>query len=108
MSDDADFSLLSDEERADLERVRAAIAEGEHEAWKIAYREGWRERNEPWTRPPPEAPLLNLKLIAHFAYLDRLIADIKDLDTAGTLGVQRQPRDVTPDLQGYIARKGQP
>jgi hypothetical protein len=80
MSDAA--SLLSDDERADLERVRLAIAEGEHEAWKAAYRKGWRERNEPWKRPPPASPPLSLALIAHFAYLDRLKADIKALDTA--------------------------
>lgn len=49
MSDD-DFSLLSDEEKADLERARRLIAD------------------EEW--------------IAHFAYLDRLKADIRALDTA--------------------------
>jgi hypothetical protein len=80
----ASLSLLSDDEIADLERVRAAIAEGEYEAWKVAYRKGWRERNELWTRPPPESPPLSLAHIAHFAYLDRLIGGIKDLDTAAS------------------------
>jgi hypothetical protein len=79
-----DFSLLSEEERADLERVRLAIAEGEHEAWKGAYRKGWRERGEPWKRPPPVSPPLSLALIAHFAYLDRLINSIRELDTASS------------------------
>jgi hypothetical protein len=79
MSDVEDFSLLSDEERADLERVRLAIA---HEEWKAAYRKGWRERNEPWKGPPRESPPLSLALIAHFAYLDRLIGGIRELDTA--------------------------
>jgi hypothetical protein len=81
MSGDEDFSLLSDEERADLERSRRLIAD---EEWKAAYRKGWQERNEPWTRPPPESPPPSLALIAHFAYLDRLIAGIKDLDTAAS------------------------
>jgi hypothetical protein len=60
-----------------------AVREGEQlEEWKAAYRKGWRGRNEPWTRPAPPSPPLSLALIAHFAYLDRLIADIKDLDAA--------------------------
>jgi hypothetical protein len=46
--------------------------------------EGWREKNRLWTRPAPESPPLSLALIAHFAYLDRIIADIKDLDTAAS------------------------
>jgi hypothetical protein len=79
MSGDEDFSLLSDDEMADLERVRIAIA---HEEWKAAYRKGWWERNQPWKRPPPESPPLSLALIAHFAYLDRLINGIRELDTA--------------------------
>jgi hypothetical protein len=79
MSGDEDFSLLSDDEMADLERVRIAIA---HEEWKAAYRKGWRERNQRWTRPPPPSPPLIAALIAHFAYLDRLINGIKELDTA--------------------------
>jgi hypothetical protein len=62
-----------------------AVREGEQlEEWKAAYRKGWRERNQPWTRPPPPVPPLSLALIAHLAYLDRLIADIKDLDTAAS------------------------
>jgi hypothetical protein len=79
MSDVEDFSLLSDEEMADLERARRLIAD---EEWKAAYLKGWRERNEPWTRPPPASPPLSLVLIAHFAYLDRLIGGIRELDTA--------------------------
>jgi hypothetical protein len=59
-----------------------AVREGELDEWKAAYRKGWRERNRPWTRPAPPSPPLSLALIAHFAYLDRLIAGIKDLDTA--------------------------
>jgi hypothetical protein len=50
--------------------------------WADAYRKGWRGRNEPWKRPPPASPPLSLALIAHFAYLDGLKADIKALDTA--------------------------
>jgi hypothetical protein len=81
MSGDEDFSLLSDEEKADLERARALIAD---EEWKAAYRKGWRGRNEPWKRPPRESPPLSLALIAHFAYLDRLINGIRELDTASS------------------------
>jgi hypothetical protein len=81
LSGDEDFSLLSDEEKADLERARALIAD---EEWKAAYRKGWRERDEPWTRPPRESPPLNLAMIAHFAYLDRVIAGIRELDTASS------------------------
>jgi hypothetical protein len=82
MSDVADDpSLLGDDEKADLERVRIAIA---HEEWKAAYRKGWRERNQRWTRPPPPSLPLNLALIAHFAYLDRLINGIRELDTASS------------------------
>jgi hypothetical protein len=81
MSDVADFSLLSDQEREDLERARAIIAD---EEWKAAFRKGWLERNEPWKRPPRESPPLSLALIAHFAYLDRLINGIRELDTASS------------------------
>jgi hypothetical protein len=60
--------------------------------WLEAYRKGWEGRNEPWAdevargnlRPPPESPPLSLALVAHFAYLDRLKADIKELDTAAS------------------------
>jgi hypothetical protein len=82
MSDVADFSLLSDDERADLERVSLAVAVGELEAWKAAYRKGWRERNEPWKRPPHESPPLSDPFKAHLDYLGGLIAGIKDLDAA--------------------------
>jgi hypothetical protein len=54
----------------------------ELEEWKAAYRKGWRERNQRWTRPPPPSPPLSAALIAHFAYPDRLIAGIRELDTA--------------------------
>jgi hypothetical protein len=53
MNDVEDFSLLSDEERAGLERARRLIAD---EEWKAAYRKGWRERNQLWTKPPPASP----------------------------------------------------
>ena len=79
-----DFSLLSDDELAALDRARALIADEECEAataWKAAYRDGWRGRNRP---PPPPSPPLSLTLIAHFAYLDRLIGGIRDLDTAAS------------------------
>jgi len=59
-----------------------AVRLGELEEWKAAYRKGWRERNEPWKREPRESPPLSLALIAHFAYLDRLIAGLRALDTA--------------------------
>ena len=74
-----DFSLLTDDEKADLERARRLIAD---EEWKAAYCKGWRGRHGPWKRPPPESPPLSLALIAHFAYLDRLIGGIRELDTA--------------------------
>jgi hypothetical protein len=54
------------------------------EEWKAAYRKGVDGRNEPWKRPPPASPPLSLALIAHFAYLDRLIAGIKELDEAAS------------------------
>jgi hypothetical protein len=66
---------------ADLEGVRIAIA---HEEWKAAYRKGWRESNQLWTKPPPASPPLSLALIAHFAYLDRVINGIRELDTAAS------------------------
>jgi hypothetical protein len=60
-----------------------AVREGEQlEEWKEAYCKGWRERNQPWTRPAPPSPPPSLSLIAHFAYLDRLIGGIRELDTA--------------------------
>jgi hypothetical protein len=40
-----------------------AVREAELEEWKAAYRKGWRERNRPWTRPPPPSPPLSLALI---------------------------------------------
>jgi hypothetical protein len=78
MSDVEDFSPLSDEEIAYIEWARRLIAD---EEWKAAYRKGWRERNGPRKRPPPSPPPA-LALIAHFAYLDRLIGGIRELDTA--------------------------
>jgi hypothetical protein len=73
-----DFSLLSDDELAALERSRRIIAD---EEWKAAYRDGQLGRNRP---PPPPSPPLSLALIAHFAYLDRLIGGIRELDTAAS------------------------
>ncbi|PNE09840.1 MAG: hypothetical protein CR217_17765 [Beijerinckiaceae bacterium] len=64
MSDVEDFSPLSDEEIADIERARRLIAD---EEWKAAYRKGWRERNGPRKRPPPPSPPPALALTAHFA-----------------------------------------
>jgi hypothetical protein len=62
-----------------------AVREGEQlEEWKAAYRKGWRERNQPWTKPAPPSPPPSLALIAHLAYLDGIIAGIKDLDTAAS------------------------
>jgi hypothetical protein len=90
MSDVADFSLLNDDEKADLERARLAIAEGEQlkamsapadKEWREAYACGVAGRNAPLERRP-ESPPLSLALISHFAYLDRLIAGIRALDTA--------------------------
>jgi hypothetical protein len=90
MSDVADFSLLNDDEKADLERVHLAITEGEQlkamsapagKEWRESYARGVAGRNAPLERKP-ESPPLSLALIAHFAYLDRLINGIKELDTA--------------------------
>jgi hypothetical protein len=73
---------MSDEPE-DISRALGFVQAVEIEEWKVVYRKGWRERNEPWTRPPsPPSPPLSAALIAHFAYLDRLKADIKALDTA--------------------------
>jgi hypothetical protein len=50
--------------------------------WADAYRKGWRERNEPWKRPPPASPPLSDAFRDHLDYLDGLIADMRALDTA--------------------------
>jgi hypothetical protein len=48
--------------------------------WMGAYRRGM---EGPWrTGADVSSPPLSAALIAHFAYLDRLIAGIKELDTA--------------------------
>jgi hypothetical protein len=54
----------------------------ELEEWKAAYRKGWRERNQRWTRSPPPSPPLSDAFRDDLDYLDGLIAGIRELDTA--------------------------
>jgi hypothetical protein len=79
--------VLNDDERADLERARRLIEEVEmskpaDKEWREAYARGAAGSNAPLEREPRESPPLSLALIAHLAYLDRLIAGIRELDTA--------------------------
>jgi hypothetical protein len=60
------------------------MSEPAAEEWKAAYRKGVEGRNERWTRPPRESPPLSDAFLEHLDYLDGIIADIKDLDTAGS------------------------
>jgi hypothetical protein len=57
--------------------------DGADRDWVEAYRRGWRGRSAPLERPPGSAPKpLSDAFKAHLDYLDRLIADIRALDTA--------------------------
>jgi hypothetical protein len=81
------LDLLTDDEKADLERVRRLIERVEmskpaDKEWREAYARGAAGSNAPMEREPRESPPLSLALIAHLAYLDRLIGGIRELDTA--------------------------